>query len=103
MLHLDLALEYMEIVDKALVDEFPKISIMMLCHKLLDFIDGGDQYPVSLLRRVQKDVKTMEPEKVLVKSFEHEEMIKDLKNRKRCAEETIKVVDDTFKELKQFG
>ena len=45
----------------------------------------------------------MEPEKVLVKSFEHEEMIKDLKNRKRCAEETIKVVDDTFKELKQFG
>ena len=40
MLHLDLALEYMEIVDKALVDEFPKISIMMLCHKLLDFIDG---------------------------------------------------------------
>ena len=34
MFHLDLCLEYMEIVDKQIVDEIPKIFIMMLVHKV---------------------------------------------------------------------
>ena len=33
-LHVDLCLEYMEIVDKQIVDEVPKIFIMMLVHKV---------------------------------------------------------------------
>ena len=41
MLHMDLCLEYMEIVDKALVDEVPKIFIMMLVMRTLDFLNGG--------------------------------------------------------------
>ena len=35
LLHLDLCLEYMEIVDKQIVDEIPKIFIMMLVHKVV--------------------------------------------------------------------
>ena len=35
LLHLDLCLEYMEIVDKQLVDEVPKMFIMMLVHKVI--------------------------------------------------------------------
>ena len=37
MLHMDLCLDYMEIVDKALVDEVPKIFIMMLVMKTTFF------------------------------------------------------------------
>ena len=43
-MHVDFCLEYMEIVDKALVDEVPKIFILMLVHKLLDFLQGGESY-----------------------------------------------------------
>ena len=44
MFHLDLCLEYMEIVDKQIVDEIPKIFIMMLVHKvklIISFILNG--------------------------------------------------------------
>ena len=40
-LHIDLCLEYMEIVDDALVDAVPKIFIMMLVMKTIDFLNGG--------------------------------------------------------------
>ena len=40
MFHLDLCLEYMEIVDKQIVDEIPKIFIMMLVHKVCIKIFG---------------------------------------------------------------
>ena len=40
-LHIDLCMEYMEIVDNALVDEVPKIFIMMLVMKTIDFLNGG--------------------------------------------------------------
>ena len=106
MLHLDLCLEYMEIVDKALVDEIPKIFIMMLCHKLLDFLKGGEAYHTSFLRRVQQEVKKSSPEEILVKSFEHEEMIKEWKTRKVVAERTIEILDKTqqkLTKLKRFG
>ena len=106
MLHLDLCLEYMEIVDKALVDEIPKIFIMMLCHKLLDFLKGGEAYHTSFLRRVQQEVKKSSPEAILVKSFEHEEMINDWKTRKSVAERTIEILDKTqqkLTKLKRFG
>ena len=99
MLHLDLCLEYMEIVDKALVDEIPKIFIMMLCHKLLDFLKGGEAYHTSFLRRVMQEVKKSSPEEVLVKSFEHEEMIKDWKNKIRVGERTIEILDKTQQKL----
>ena len=102
MLHLDFCLEYMEIVDKALVDEIPKIFIMMLCHKLLDFLAGGEEYPTSLLREVQKEINGSSPEEILVKSFEHEEMINDLKNRKSAAEKTIQILDQTQQRLSSF-
>ena len=99
MLHLDLCLEYMEIVDKALMDEIPKIVIMMLCHKLLDFLKGGDSYQISFLRRVMKEVEKSSPEEVLVKSFEHEEMIKNWKNKISVAERTNDILDKTQQEL----
>ena len=95
MLHLDLCLEYMEIVDKALMDEIPKIFIMMLCHKLLDFLKGGEAYHTSFLRKVMQKVKESSPEEVLVKSFEHEEMINDLKTKLKAAEKTIVILDNT--------
>ena len=48
MLHMDLCLDYMEIVDKALVDEVPKILIMMLVMKTIDFLNGGNnEIPLS--------------------------------------------------------
>eukprot|EP00092_Neocalanus_flemingeri_P026987 GFUD01029268.1.p1 GENE.GFUD01029268.1~~GFUD01029268.1.p1 ORF type:complete len:718 (-),score=188.67 GFUD01029268.1:332-2485(-) len=100
MLHMDLCIDYMEIIDKALVDELPKIYIMMLVHKSLDFLGGGDCYRTSLLREVQK--KCRDPEMkadVLVKSHAHEEMIRDLKERKRICEETIKVISETSDQL----
>ena len=95
MLHLDLCLEYMEIVDKALMDEIPKIFIMMLCHKLLDFLKGGEAYHTSFLRKAMQKVKESSPEEVLVKSFEHEEMINDLKTKLKAAEKTIVILDNT--------
>ena len=42
--HLDIALEYMEIIDKQLVDETLKIIILMLVHKTMDFFRGGIHY-----------------------------------------------------------
>ena len=42
--HLDIALEYMQIIDKQLVDETQKIIILMLVHKSLDFFKGGIHY-----------------------------------------------------------
>ena len=92
---MDLCLEYMEIVDKALMDEIPKIFIMMLCHKLLDFLKGGEAYHTSFLRKVMQKVKESSPEEVLVKSFEHEEMINDLKTKLKAAEKTIVILDNT--------
>lgn len=41
MVHLDLCLDYMEIIDKMLVDVVPKVFIMMLVMKLMDFLNGG--------------------------------------------------------------
>ena len=100
MLHLDLCVDYMEIIDKALVDELPKIYIMMLVHKSLDFLGGGDSYRTSLLREVQRKCRNPEmKEDVLVKSHAHEEMIVELKERKRVCEETIRVISETSDQL----
>ena len=41
MMDIDLCMNYMEIVDKALVDEIPKIFIMMLVMRTIDFLKGG--------------------------------------------------------------
>jgi len=102
MLHLDLCIDYMEIVDKALVDEVPKIFIMMLVHRCLDFLAGGDGYNTSLLREVQKKCRSAEKkEEILVKSHSHEEFIAELKERKRICEETINVINETSNQLHQ--
>ena len=42
-LQIDLCLEYMEIVDDALVDAVPKIFVMMLVMKTTDFLCGGNK------------------------------------------------------------
>ena len=43
MMDIDLCMNYMEIVDKALVDEVPKIFAMMLVMRTIDFLNGGKQ------------------------------------------------------------
>ena len=102
-MHMDLCLEYMEIVDKALVDQIPKIFIYMLVHKTLDFMAGGEAYKTSLLRRVQKECQDHQTKKeVLEKSFAHEEMINKLKERQRVCTDTIKVIQDTVNQLKHI-
>ena len=99
--HLDLLLQYMEIVDKALVDEIPKIYIMMLVYKTLDFLAGGNRYPTSLLRKVQKECQDGQRKKeVLKKSFAYEEIIRSLKERQRVCTETISVIQRTVDKLK---
>ena len=47
--HLDLCLDYMEIIDKMLVDIVPKIFIMMLVMKFLDFLNGGEYFSYLLI------------------------------------------------------
>ena len=42
--HLDIALEYMEIIDKQLGDEVLKVFVLMLIHNTLDFLKGGNHY-----------------------------------------------------------
>ena len=42
-LHIDLCLEYMEIVDDALVDAVPKIFVIMLVMKTIDFLCGSNK------------------------------------------------------------
>ena len=99
-MHMDLCLEYMEIVDKALVDQIPKIFILMLVHRSLDFLSGGDGYRTSLLRRVQKEFQDEERKKeVLEKSFAHEEMITNLKEGQKSCKETIRVIQDKMNQL----
>ena len=44
LVHLDLCLDYMEIIDKVLVDAVPKVFIMMLVMKFLDFLNGGKHF-----------------------------------------------------------
>ena len=100
-MHMDLCLEYMEIVDKALVDQIPKIFILMLVHRSLDFLSGGDGYRTSLLRKVQKECQDEKRKKeVLEKSFAHEEMITNLKERQKICNDTIRVIQDTMNQLK---
>ena len=52
MLHIDLCLEYMEIVDKQIVDELPKIFIMMLVHKVIIDI----QFEYTIIISMSKDL-----------------------------------------------
>ena len=100
-LHLDLCLEYMEIVDKALVDVIPKTYFMMLVSKTLAFLAGGNRYETSLLRKVQKECQDEQKKKeVLEKSYAHEEMIRNLKDRQRVCTDTISVIQKTKHELK---
>lgn len=97
---LDLCLQYMEIIDRQLVDEIPKYYITMLIHRTLDFLEGGLSYKTSLLRQVQKMLST--PEKradYLIKSHMHEEMVAGLRERKTICQETIKVIEETFDNL----
>ena len=104
-LHLDLCLQYMEIVDKALVDEIPKTYIMMLVFRTLDFLAGGNSYETSLLRKVQKECQGQDGQKkkeVLEKSFAHEEMIRNLKERQRVCTGTISVIQETRHKLKNI-
>ena len=103
-MHLDLCLQYMEIVDKALVDQIPKIFIYMLVHKTLDFMAGGKAYiGPSLLRRIQKECQDHQTKKeVLEKSFDHEEMINKLKERQRVCTDTINVIQCTVNQLKHI-
>ena len=42
--HLDIALEYMQIIDKQLGDEVLKVLVLKLIHKTLDFLKGGNHY-----------------------------------------------------------
>jgi len=104
MLHMDLCLDYMEIVDKALVDEVPKIFVMMLVMKTIDFLNGvnerGSPHYSSLLREVQALIR--EPgvvERMVTRSEAHEVMVRDLKERKAACEDTIKVIDATNTQL----
>jgi dynamin 1-like protein len=99
-LHLDLCIEYMEIVDKSIVDQIPKMFILMLVHRSLDFLAGGDGYETSLLRRVQSQCHDEQKKKeVLEKSFAHEQMIKSMKERKNVCEDTIRVIQETMDQL----
>jgi len=105
-LHIDLCLQYMEIVDDALVDAVPKIFIMMLVMKTIDFLLGVDErglpYRSSLLRAVQKKTKEEETKKKMVmRSHAHEKKINELKARKAVCEETIRVIDQTNSKLNQ--
>ena len=72
---------------------------MMLCHKFLDFLKGGEAYPTSFLRKVQEKVKDSSPDEVLVLSFDHEKIIKDWKNKISVAERTIEILDQTQQKL----
>ena len=47
VMHTGLCLDYMEIVDKALVDEVPKIFVMTLVKWTIDFLTGGHRMNVS--------------------------------------------------------
>ena len=90
----------MKIVDKALVDEIPKIFIMMLLCKCLDFLAGGDNHRTSLLTEVQMKCRTAENKAaVLVKSREHEEMVRNLKNRRKICENIIAVINQAEEEI----
>lgn len=98
--HLDLALDYMEIVDKMLVDVIPKVYVMMLVMKFLDFLNGvdenGNTFPSSLLREVMREAYDEERKKQLVmRSHSHQQMIEGLKKRLIVCEKTIKVIEDT--------
>jgi hypothetical protein len=42
--HLDTALEYMQVIDKQLGDEVLKVLVLMLIHKTLYFLKGGNHY-----------------------------------------------------------
>ena len=93
------------IVDKSLVDEIPKTYIMMLVFRTLDFLAGGNSYETSLLRKVQKECQGQDGQKkkeVLEKSFAHEEMIRNLKERQRVCTGTISVIQETRHKLKNI-
>ena len=102
-MHLDLCLEYMEIVDKALEDQVAKNLVMMLVHRSLDFFAGGDSYPTSLMRKVQKACKDEEKKKeVLQRSPAYEDLIRNLEERKRVCKETIDVIKQTENQLRNI-
>ena len=73
----------------------------MLGHKLYDFVIGGSAK--SLLRSVQKKIKNEKNiEEVMVRGYEHEERIKDLKKRKLVAEKTLNVLNQTQEKLNRI-
>jgi len=106
LLHLDLCIDYMEIIDKALVDVVPKIFIMMLVMKTIDFLNGVDEngncYKSSLLREVNKEIRDKEKREHLVtRSHSHEMMVRELHERKKVCEETISIIEATNAQLNE--
>ena len=100
-MHIDFCLEYMEIIDKTLVDEVPKIIKLMLARKLLDILRGEDPERSSFLFMVQGQIRDKKGD-IMVKSEDHERMIAELERKREVAENTIKVIDETKVKLRNL-
>ena len=90
--------QYMgRIVDKTLVEQIPKILNLTLVQKTGQFLQK------FLLVKVQEACKDEDKKKeVLQQSAAHEEKMRDLETRQRVYTDTITVIKQTEKELRNI-
>ena len=88
---------YMNIVDKTMLNQIPKVLNLTLVQNTVTFLED------FLLIRVQKACKGDEKKKeVLQKNAAHEEKIRDLEMRQRVYTDTITVIKQTKKDLRNI-
>ena len=85
------------IVDKTMLNQIPKVLNLTLVQNTVDFLQK------FLLMKVQKECKDEEKKKeVLQKSAAHEEKMRDLETRQRVYTDTITVIKETKKDLRNI-
>ena len=97
LMDLYLCERYMNIVDKTMLNQIPKVLNLTLVQNTVTFLED------FLLIRVQKACKGDEKKKeVLQKNAAHEEKIRDLEMRQRVYTDTITVIKQTKKDLRNI-
>ena len=97
LMDLYLCERYMNIVDKTMLNQIPKVLNLTLVQNTVTFLED------FLLIRVQKACKGDKKKKeVLQKNAAHEEKIRDLEMRQRVYTDTITVIKQTKKDLRNI-
>lgn len=100
----DICIQYMEVLDKQLVDKIPKLFIMQLVHNMIDYMKGGiinhssmEKSFTSTIRSICQDVQVREA--LMEAEADQQRQVEYLRNSIATCEEAIRIVDNINRKL----